>query len=173
MRAVSRLSRVNWFTVAVAFLFILFAAWALFGQTHDDSPLRIGGNICDQCQPCQEKPWPKNLTLSGVRIYFPDRTVDVRSLEEWKEVPSDDVQVVVAFFKETYLALEAGGIGWEEPYRFLCHSEDFYWWGGCGNAEQAFKYSQRGTVKLGRWMLPVERWEELYRKAEADKVSPK
>lgn len=134
---------------AIVLGFILFAAWALFGQ-------------------CEEKLWPKNLALSGVRIYFSDRTVDVRSLDEWKKAPSDDVQVTVTFYKETYTS---DGVTY--PYRFLCHSEDFYWFGGCGNAEQAFKHSQHGAAKLGRWMRPTEAWEALYRKAEADKVSPR
>lgn len=151
----SRLA-VNWFVVVVALGFILFSAWALFGS-------------------CEEKLWPKNLALQGVRIYYSDRTVDVLTMNEWKSAPNDDVQIIVVFFKETYRVADANVSGnWrEEPYRYLCHSEDFYWFGGCGNAEQAFRHSERGTVKLGRWLRPNEAWEALYRKAEADKEPPK
>lgn len=104
------------------------------------------------------------ITVAGWRLYYSDRVVDSKSTE-WAATPSDDVQVLIVFYNESYQIFEDGELK-TYPYRKLYCLQDYYWQFGAGTAEDAVT-AGASEIKTGR-LLPDEDWWAIYEKAHQD-----
>lgn len=115
----------------------------------------------------------EQLPIAGWRIYYGDSSTSGETRKQFDAASEEDVQVVVVFYHKTY-ERNVDGRGTTLPYRFLCHSQDYYWWGGCGGAEAAAKASEAGSeVKRGKWVFPDGKWVDIYNKADQDMRAPR
>jgi hypothetical protein len=103
--------------------------------------------------------------IAGWKIYYPDHVVTSRE-SSWEKAPSTDVQVVIVFYRRTYKVWN--GDHWEiENFRHVFHSEDYYWqWGA---ASDPAVIPRNAKLKLGKWMKPDRKWEQLYNCAWEDR----
>lgn len=111
------------------------------------------------------------MTVIGWRIYYPNSVVSSLDVS-WREAATEDVQVVVVFYSETYERW-VGDERRVENYREVLHGEDYYWIEGreprTGSAADAEARADDGTVKVGR-ALDDDAFQAVYNAALADRV---
>jgi len=145
-----RLKKVNWLVVAVVLAFLLFAAWALFGEE----------------APHVRQPELKVLCW---KIWYSSKVVTCKQVT-WDKAPADDVQATVIWYAQTYHTFSDGK--WrEEHYRHICSGEDYYYLDGCGSADEAAAYKGPHSVKLGKWTSD-RNFQRIYNRAMKDLRPP-
>lgn len=101
--------------------------------------------------------------MLGFRIYYGDGTVrSGTTLQEWHEIPADDVQVVLLFLGTQHPD------GWD--YATELHSHDYYWFNGVqyGITNRASEIPRNCSVKTGKWADHAA-WLAVYNRAHKDR----
>src|SRR5438046_10595703 len=100
-------------------------------------------------------------TAIGWKLYYGTGAVVSSQDDAWAVAPSDNVQLLIVFYAETY-AIHRDDAWHEENYVDRYHGYDYFWKLGeqYGNS-QAAEVPEGAEVKLGR-ELPQEEWRALY-----------
>lgn len=120
---------------------------------------------------------PATLTPSHVRVWYGDGTIETFRANQptkWRQSKSDDVQVVIVYYAETYQSWNHYTQAWRTlPYRRIYDSSDYYWIGAdglySGNAGEIPQSLPNGSVKSGK-LIDDTTWWTLYNAAVDDMV---
>lgn len=112
------------------------------------------------------------------RIFYGNGDVWSSRDSSWEGAPSENVQVVVVYLDEDYLAWRNREYV-REPYCAWYQADDYYWRDpqtgtfGCGLAPDVPDALRRlpGVVKLGR-ALPEEQYWAIYNRARDARALP-
>lgn len=102
-------------------------------------------------------------TIIGWKIYYGDGSVVSSKEISWQEAKSDDVQVLIVYYEETY-KIWRDGKQLEENYRDMYFGKDYYWQFGNG---QAHNVPEDVDVKLGK-ELEQAKWRSIYNRVLSD-----
>src|SRR5438094_10424067 len=106
-------------------------------------------------------------TVIGWKLYYGDGTTVSSPQSSWAEAPSDNIQLLIVFYAETY-KIHRNGEWHEENYVDRYHNYDYYWKLGdqYGNS-QAAEVPEGAEVKLGR-EIEKEQWMAIDNRALQD-----
>jgi hypothetical protein len=102
-------------------------------------------------------------TIIGWKLYYGDGLVLSSKQSTWADAPSDNVQVLIVYFAETY-KIHRDGEWQEENYRDMYFGYDYFWQYGNGQTAQVLDGAE---VKLGK-ELPQDEWRAIYNQAWQD-----
>jgi hypothetical protein len=116
---------------------------------------------------CVVLAFPKMKTTIGWKLYYGDGLVVSSLQSSWADAPSDNIQLLIVFYAETY-KIHRDGQWHVENYVDRYHGYDYYWKLGdqFGNT-QAREVPFGAEVKLGREVDQPE-WRAIYNRALQD-----
>ena len=109
-------------------------------------------------------------TIIGWKLYYGDGSVVSSKEKEWTDAPSENVQVLIVYFAETYEIwrdTNGDGVGDQletENYRDMYFGYDYFWQFGNGQSAQV---PENAEVKLGKELEQSE-WRAIYNQALED-----
>src|SRR5215471_19998546 len=104
------------------------------------------------------------LTVDGWRLYYGDNTTADSLHTTWQQAPSENVQILSVYFKETYNIWEGDELK-TYPYRQMFFYCDYYWPFGAGNSHEAWAAAEVNEQPKRGQLIPDQDWRAIYNSA--------